>query len=41
MSCISRDCYLELPAIVPLPKLSVWVLVTDGERVEVVGVDRL
>lgn len=31
--------YLTLPAIRALPKLSAWVLVTDGERVEVVRVN--
>ncbi len=28
--------YLQLPTIVTLPKLSAWMLVTNGERVEVV-----
>lgn len=27
--------YLQLPAIMALPKLSAWLLVTDGERVEI------
>ena len=27
--------YLQLPTVAELPKLSAWVLVTDGERVEV------
>ena len=27
--------YLQLPAIAALPKLSAWLLVTDGERVMV------
>lgn len=27
--------YLQLPAVAALPKLSAWLLVTDGERVEV------
>ena len=27
--------YLQLPAIAALPKLSAWLLVTDGERIGV------
>lgn len=33
--------YLQLPAVKVLPKLSAWVLVTDGERVEVLNLARL
>lgn len=30
--------YLQLPAIAALPKLKVWLMLTDGERVDVTGI---